>query len=119
MSGEQGRCGPAAQEWGITMPRRIDDNQNETQKTDVIRRSRKVSGRRRLKLIEQEAIPPAPTGYHPRAAKDALKGLEIQYEPPYESASMPIGQRSEHPEYDTGRPLVRPVPPEEEEEAAA
>lgn len=63
-------------------------------------------------------LPPVVTGYHPRPAKEAMKGIGMTYEPPYESAQMPIGQRAEHPEYDTGHPVARPVMPDEEDEAA-
>lgn len=101
------------------MPRgidRLDDSATEPTPRRRMRRRKKE-----LLYIDPPVEPVvAPSSrYHARPAKAALKGLEIEYEPPYESAAMPIGQRSEHPEYDIGHALARPIEIEEQEEAAA
>lgn len=100
------------------MPRgidRINDVSVEVRKRPRMRRRKKQA--LHVETFAEPVIAPAP-GYHPRPAKSALRGLSLEYEPPYESAAMPIGQRSEHPEYDIGHMLERPVDLGQEEEAA-
>lgn len=83
-------------------------NQTESERPIKRRRRRKNTQNLAVELVLEPTVM-ASQGYHLRPAKGAFKGIEIEYEPPYESASMPVGQRSEHPEYDTGHPLASPL----------
>ncbi|MFY9234307.1 MAG: hypothetical protein WAO58_07590 [Fimbriimonadaceae bacterium] len=84
----------------------IKDTESER---PIKRRRRRKHNQNLAAQIVLEPTVVTTQGYHLRPAKNALKGIEIDYEPPYESASMPVGQRSEHPEYDTGHPLASPL----------
>lgn len=101
------------------MAREIDQNNNETQKATKVRRTRRVRQQKPSETLQLEQGGRTQTfgQYHPRPAKGALEAANVPYEPPYESPALQIGQRAEHPEYDTGHPVARPI--DVEDEAAA
>jgi hypothetical protein len=101
------------------MAKEIDQNNNETQKTTKVRRTRRVRQGKGAETLQVEQGGQRQTygQYHPRPARSALEAANLQYEPPYESPALQIGQRAEHPEYDTGHPVARPI--DVEDEAAA
>jgi hypothetical protein len=103
------------------MAETINQNNNEANTTDKVRRTRRSRKKKAADplVLEQGGVPPVAAygQYHPRPAKGALEAASLQYEPPYESPAMEIGQRAEHPEYDTGHPVARPL--DVEDEAAA
>ena len=104
------------------MARFLDPDASELEIETEPKPRRGRTSRSRKKPIQtaiQDPPMPSPHGYHPRPAKSALKAANLPYEPPYESASMPIGQRAEHPEYDTGHPVARPTEIYREEREAA
>jgi hypothetical protein len=97
------------------MPRRSSSEIDPT-KPERVRKGRK--GRRALESLVEEVPKEPMTG--PRPARSALEAAKsIHYEPPYESPALEVGQRAEHPEYDTGHVVARPADVIREEDEAA